>query len=105
MGRMENESGGFCFVEAPAPSVKAILSFSPLSLLFLVFVLNTSHYHTPLSCPLGCLAAEFYFFILTSLLFTQISLYSMLAMPLPVVGGVCPWVYIQHLSSTRVPYV
>lgn len=48
MGLMENESGGLCFAEAPVPSVKAVLSFSPLSFPFLASVLNTSLITIPL---------------------------------------------------------
>jgi len=92
MGWMENESGGSRLAEVLVFLfffVKAIPSFSPLSFPFLVSVLNTSHYHTLLSCPLGCLAAEFYFFyfylFVTSS--TQIFLRSVLAsLPLWSVG-------------------
>ena len=64
MGLMEKESGGLCFIEAPVPFCKSYSFFlSSLISISCICVKYLSHYHTPLSCPLGCLAAEFYFFI------------------------------------------
>jgi len=105
MGLMEKESGGLCFAGAPVPFCKSYSFF--LSSLISISCICVKYLSLPypsfLSFRLfGGGVLLFLYFYLFVVLFTQISLYSMLAMPLPVVSGVCPWVNIQHLSSTRV---
>jgi len=103
MGWMENESGGSRLAEVLVFLfffVKAIPSFSPLSFPFLVSVLNTSHYHTLLSCPLGCLAAEFYFFFIFTSLLLPLPRFS--SVPCWLVSPCGQWVFLLGIYSTLV---
>jgi len=99
MGRMEKESGGFCFVEVPVTFCKSYSFFLPslISISCICVKYLSLPYPSFLSFRLfggGVLLFYPYLFVFVD---SDFPLFHVgYDTPLSVFGGVCPWVYISN---------